>query len=53
MSGRNTLKTESGIVVEYVIDDLGFQIFGDYTDDEYREIIPIVANLEVEYRSHS
>ena len=51
MSGRNTLKTESGITVEYEISEEGYQIFGDYTDDEYREIIPIVANLEVEYRS--
>tara|TARA_R100000781_G_scaffold9997_5_gene9732 strand:+ start:238 stop:402 length:165 start_codon:yes stop_codon:yes gene_type:complete len=50
-TGRSVLKTESGIVVEYVIDDLGFQIFGEYTDSEYREIIPIVASLEVEYRS--
>ena len=49
--GRSVLKTESGIVVEYVINDLGFQIFGDYTDDEYREIIPIVASLESEQKS--
>ncbi len=51
MSGRNTLKTESGITVEYEINEQGFQIFGEYTDSEYREIIPIVANLEVEKRS--
>ena len=49
--GRSVLKTESGIVVEYVINDLGFQIFGDYTDNEYREIIPIIENLEKEMKS--
>ncbi len=51
MSGRIKFVTESGITVEYEISEEGYQIFGDYTDDEYREIIPIVANLEVEYRS--
>jgi hypothetical protein len=51
MSGRNKIKTESGITVEYEINEQGFQIFGDYTDSEYREIIPIVASLELEQRS--
>ena len=51
MSGRNKIKTESGITVEYEINEQGFQIFGDYTDSEYREIIPIVASLESEQKS--
>tara|TARA_Y100001937_G_scaffold119846_1_gene176173 strand:+ start:359 stop:517 length:159 start_codon:yes stop_codon:yes gene_type:complete len=51
MSKRKKLITESGIEVEYLIDENGFQIYGDYTDSEYREIIPIVASLEVEQRS--
>jgi len=51
MSRRNKIKTDSGITVEYEINEQGFQIFGDYTDSEYREIIPIVASLEVEKRS--
>tara|TARA_R100001086_G_scaffold68870_1_gene32715 strand:- start:884 stop:1042 length:159 start_codon:yes stop_codon:yes gene_type:complete len=51
MSGRIKFVTESGITVEYEINEQGFQIFGDYTDSEYREIIPIVASLELEQRS--
>jgi hypothetical protein len=51
MSGRIKFITESGITVEYELSEQGFQIFGEYTDDEYREIIPIVASLEVEHKS--
>ena len=51
MSGRIKFVTESGITVEYELSEQGFQIFGEYTDSEYREIIPIVASLEVEKRS--
>ena len=51
MSGRIKFVTESGITVEYEINEQGFQIFGDYTDSEYREIIPIVASLESEQKS--
>ena len=51
MSGRIKFVTESGITVEYKINEQGFQIFGEYTDSEYREIIPIVASLESEQRS--